>query len=525
MHRRAIASFLATTLVATFATTSADAKGPDILAALGPSARVLPNGLYEVTLGDGTTLRTHGPDPIPSDHGDDINTGDAERAPVCATDYHQHILYGRPNGGLDRLAQVRDTIMSAVRRMNAVLNEEAIETGGRFADYKVRCGPTGEIAIGSFVSGGSAFTTIADAARAAGYDESNADYSIFYDGTLDGVCGTGSLEPDDRLATSNLNNSGGGYAVTYVNCWSNRTPMHENGHNQGAVQVNAPYSTGNGYHCYDAYDVMCYSPDGGNRNQGGTIDRCTDRLHLDCAHDTYFDLDPDPDEWLASHWNLGSSLNRFIQIAEPVEGPPDAAMAIDCSGQSCSFTDWSIDDSGVTTWEWRFGDGATATDQHPQHTYAEDDTYIVALTATDTSGETDTLEQTLVVPNEGDSDPAIPNLSNGSTIHDSNGAQGTWRTYKIVVPPSADSFNVTLDGPPCIALLVCNPDLDLFLRRGQAPTQDRFECAAEALSNDEVCSISDPVPGTYYVGVYTFFALPGPGSNLSIVQYALTASY
>ena len=89
--------------------------------------------------------------------------------------------------------------------------------------------------------------------------------------------------------------------------------MHENGHNQGAVQPSAPDSTGSGAHCNDLLDVMCYAPDGGDRNQT-EVSTCTDAMWFDCDNDTYFDVVPEGSEWLSNHWNLGSSANRFITI-------------------------------------------------------------------------------------------------------------------------------------------------------------------------------------------------------------------
>ncbi len=36
---------------------------------------------------------------------------------------------------------------------------------------------------------------------------------------------------------------------------------------------------------------MCYSPDGGDRNQRGAVLDCNDHLHSDCGHDDYFDTE------------------------------------------------------------------------------------------------------------------------------------------------------------------------------------------------------------------------------------------
>jgi len=194
----------------------------------------------------------------------------------------------------------------------------------------VRCDAAGEIAVGYFISEGPTFAEIVTAARAAGFDDPSADYTIFFDGSADTGCGIGSYIDDERLSADNRNNTGGGYGVTYSGCWAGPTPMHENGHNMGAVQYGSPNSTGSGGHCNEENDVMCYSPDGGDRNQSGTIFRCSGYSRFDCNFDDYFDAMPEPGEYLASNWNLGSPLNRFISFSldtseeEPVS--PEAVV-------------------------------------------------------------------------------------------------------------------------------------------------------------------------------------------------------
>ncbi len=117
------------------------------------------------------------------------------------------------------------------------------------------------------------------------------------------------------------------------------TPMHENAHNQGAVQPEAPNSTGTGGHCYEERDVLCYSPDGGDRNQNGIASRCTSRVTFDCGNDDYFDSAPEPAEYLAGHWNIGSALNRFVVFGQgsPI-GASDQGDQVDppCSAKRCA---------------------------------------------------------------------------------------------------------------------------------------------------------------------------------------------
>jgi len=210
--------------------------------------------------------------------------------------------------------------------MNAVLNEESLESGGPPADYRVACDAGGEIRVDTFTgaAGDDSVDAVIDAAQAAGFDDPATKYTISYEGDAVDYCGVGSLYADDRLSADNANNTAGNssYGLILDRCWNGDTPMHENGHNMGAVQPAAPNSTGSGFHCAQDLDVMCYSPDGGDLNQTGTVRDCADRTHFDCGHDDYFDAAPEPGEYLASHWNVGSPLNRYLAFAGPSANSP-----------------------------------------------------------------------------------------------------------------------------------------------------------------------------------------------------------
>ena len=163
---------------------------------LGPAKRA-EKDLLKVKLADNTTVITHGLDPEPAAPDRAVDFAGPERQPVCATDHFQHVLYGYPAGAPNRIENVKATILAEMKRMNALLNEEALLSGGRTADYKVMCDTKGEIRIDTFQSNQANaqtnFSGVVSAARAAGFDTSNADYTIFFDSSAPSACGTGTL--------------------------------------------------------------------------------------------------------------------------------------------------------------------------------------------------------------------------------------------------------------------------------------------------------------------------------------------
>jgi hypothetical protein len=286
-------------------------------------------GVYRINPDVGPALSTHGPDPVPPGGPRVLRTagfdeGSPERQPLCAGSDRFQILYGHAADSPDRLAEMAPRIRASVRRMNAVLSEESVASGGLPADYRVACDTNGEIDIASFTSDGTSFEQVVSGARAAGFNSKSADYLIFFDGRWGGTCGIASYYDDQRLAPENRNNSGGGFGAIYDGCWFGETPMHEAGHLMGAVQYDAPHSTGNGGHCWEEADVMCYSPDGGDLHQFGTVLNCPGNAVFDCGYDDYFDAAPEPGEYLESNWNLGSPMNRYLSFggAPPVGASP-----------------------------------------------------------------------------------------------------------------------------------------------------------------------------------------------------------
>jgi PKD repeat protein len=80
---------------------------------------------------------------------------------------------------------------------------------------------------------------------------------------------------------------------------------------------------------------------------------------------------------------------------------PTAAFSQTCTDLSCSFSSGSSDDGSITGYAWDFGDGATATDASPSHTYASDGTRTVTLTVTDNDAQTGGTSHSVTVSSGG----------------------------------------------------------------------------------------------------------------------------
>ena len=88
--------------------------------------------------------------------------------------------------------------------------------------------------------------------------------------------------------------------------------------------------------------------------------------------------------------------------------PPTASFTFNCTDLGCTFdgSGSSDTDGSISSYNWNFGDGETATGETTSHTYAGGGTYDVTLTVTDNEGATDAVSQEVTVsaPNTGGGD-------------------------------------------------------------------------------------------------------------------------
>ena len=82
-------------------------------------------------------------------------------------------------------------------------------------------------------------------------------------------------------------------------------------------------------------------------------------------------------------------------VQAPENTAPTANFGVTCALLDCTFSDSSSDaDGSIQSWQWDFGDGATAIEQNPVHAYGAGQSYTATLVVTDNAGATDTVSKT-----------------------------------------------------------------------------------------------------------------------------------
>lgn len=304
-------------------------------------------GLWQVFGEDGRPLGySHGPDPLPdveafSNYASTYPT-DAPRQPVClmatASDYYNQLIYARAADDTDQYASMVPVLRDMALRANGHLYNSGIFSG-RAVDYRFNCSGTDLVVTNVVLPKTKAqytnqFSLLVNDLMAAGLTNAKAKYWVFYDDQ--GACSCGGTAfmsaTQDTADVSNLHNGNSNQVIHAVNYgytgpFGIRIMMHENGHNLGAVQNSAPNRDAPTGHCTDGLDIMCYVP--GSPGDTYLDNVCTGFQVFDCNHDDYFHPNPAPGSYLATHWNLGSTANRFfrniVEIDQDGDGVPNAS--------------------------------------------------------------------------------------------------------------------------------------------------------------------------------------------------------
>ena len=115
-------------------------------------------------------------------------------------------------------------------------------------------------------------------------------------------------------------------------------------------------------------------------------------------------------------------------------------------------------------------------------------------------------------------------ISNGVSVGPLAAEAGAKFIYSLNVPAGKTSVSFTTSGG--------TGDADVYAKLGAIPTSSDAQCVSEGPATTEVCSIPNPVAGTYYVVVYAYSTfsgvtltgqyLPGDPATLSVGDVVLT---
>ncbi len=94
-----------------------------------------------------------------------------------------------------------------------------------------------------------------------------------------------------------------------------------------------------------------------------------------------------------------------------------------------------------------------------------------------------------------------------STVSNISVAKSAWKYYTVVVPTGRTNLTVSISGG--------TGDADLYVRRGANPTTTTYDCRPYKTGNAETCSFTNPVAGTYYIGIRGYTAVSGLTLNTS----------
>lgn len=356
----------------------------------------------------------------------------------------------------EQFAYAQDTLYAAAKHRNTS------------ASYKIRCNAQlqPEVLVVQLPTASTAdsFDTIKTDLRALGYHSNAAlywvDYTEFMQQNGKDVCGLGDLVQDnDQPDLSNPNNQGNRFAVSFKQPSTNgpcNVLQHEATHTMGAVQRSAPHHTSvpdAAGHCSDGAenDILC----NGTQSCPGILptqpNQPSPPKAFDCNNDDYFDPHPPVGSYLATHWNLGSCAQNWIELS------------------SCSSKVGSI----------------TVDNTHPSISYTGSWTHQTAVP--------NTLGGTLSASSQINASASLTFVGTSITLFYSMG-------------PTADRISVFIDGQSHGALQTRDPDI----RRQVARTYDNLVTAP----THTILIIHSPTDGgSFSLDAFAInIAKVGPGS-------------
>jgi Zn-dependent metalloprotease len=97
--------------------------------------------------------------------------------------------------------------------------------------------------------------------------------------------------------------------------------------------------------------------------------------------------------------------------------------------------------------------------------------------------------------------PPTVTLTNNVPVTAISGSTGSQKFYKLTVPAGQASLKFDTSGG--------TGDLDMYVKRGAAPTTSTYDCRPYTTGNTENCSFTNPVAGDYYVMLNAYATYSG----------------
>lgn len=360
------------------------------------------DGLLDLYSSSGTFLgTTHGADASPT-YPSPAVPGAVPVPPTCVQDAPDGrfgvVVYAVASDQPDRFEWLLPALRSVVNLTNGDFRISS-DSWGVPIDLKMLCDNDGLVVVHHAVlptpNAESDFGTILTDLFALGLIHPRAKNWIQYDDPSYHLpfSGVGTFNGDDRVMLGNLNNNGGGIAMSVKNV-SDFVFLHELGHTMGAVPVTSSHTSGSA-HCNDGLDVMCYADHGPFSNYSTTA--CSEYA-WDCGNDDYFAPAPVAGSYLDTHWNVGGSLNRFLRVGNLDE--PATMRSLQCDANTttlrCTFaaTAPTPDLSYEVTWPDGVIDRVPPVDSAPEGAVvtashdapADAGAYVVTVSATSSRG-------------------------------------------------------------------------------------------------------------------------------------------
>ncbi len=288
---------------------------------------------------------------------------DTEEPVSCATSGHRiRIIYATDDNVWT--TKNEEAIRKAILRMNSKILYESTRSSAntRALTMRVDCFPNNKIRvfyISSSYDHNELFDRVDDELGAP--DGANAVKNlIFHEGSDPDAAGWGqrsnnsSKSSSDIPFISNPSRTQSSSAVVYAGYWNSNVTLHELSHAMGAVNTDAPDTSGGG-HCVDGVDILCYDDDG-LLSFLYSETQCPEASFdadwgppLDCMYDSYFDSKEESGEWLSDHWNTGGSENPYL-VEAPTPAPPTVTTnTVPFSSQTSATLSGTVTPNGLPT--------------------------------------------------------------------------------------------------------------------------------------------------------------------------------